>query len=593
MRSLFSIAGALLLFSSTCLHAASGDQNWDPQFNWPGPGGEILSVATHNGQIYAGGFFSTTNGPVQVWNGAQWTTIGQVYGYPQAVVYDMAFVGNYLYIAGTFTNVNGVAANGFARWDGANWTSVGFSGSLAAVAVSGNNLYVAGGFTNATADGPVATNIACWDGAAWHPLGAGLGVPGNGVVEALAIQSGTIYAGGLFTNSGSILMTNLAVWNGSTWSQVGGGVSSIVYALAFNGGNLIVGGNFSQAGTTPATSLAQWNGSSWSMLGTGIAGGSPFSDITRLAVFNGSVYASGTFTSAGGVGATNIASWNGFSWSSLGSGVFSAAVTRLFSNVTNLYVGGNFLYAGGKIANGMASWDGANWSSIGPNGRMNGLSAPVEAMTSDGTNLYAGGTFTAAGQTAASYIARFDGTNWYPLGTGIGPASTTIVRAMAWSTNGLYVGGEFSSAGGVNAANMALWNGTNWSALGSGPGGVVFGIIVRTDGVYVAGAELDGSGPNYFTPIFMRWDGSNWYSALNLTNDFFAEPFNIPNPEMDAIATSGSNIYVGGQFSFTQFDPSNISDGTNCPDILSYNLNYGWASIMALASIAMSWHWPR
>ncbi|HEY1788069.1 MAG TPA: hypothetical protein VGJ73_07940 [Verrucomicrobiae bacterium] len=581
MKKLISFIVATFLISLTSLRAVPGDEHWDAQFGWPGPGGEILSIATQNGQIYASGLFTpSTNAPVEAWNGAQWNAIGQVYGYPQAIVYDMAVVGNYLYIAGSFTNVSGVAANGLARWDGANWSSVGFSGSLAGLAVSGNNLYVAGAFTNSTADGGVATNIASWDGSAWHMLGGGVGLPGNGsAVETVAIQNGLVYAGGAFTNSGSLLVTNLAVWNGSSWSGLGGPFSSAVYALAFNGGNIFAGGVFSQVGATTASGIAQWNGSAWSQVGGGLAGGSPFSDVTRLAVFNGAVYASGSFTSAGGVAATNIAAWNGSTWSALGAGV-SSTITRVYSNVTNLYVGGNFLLAGGVIANGLASWNGAAWSAIGPGGRLNGLSSSVFAMAGNGTNLFAGGLFSAAGQTAANYVGRFDGTSWYPLGSGIGPAGgLTIVRSLAMATNGVYVGGQFNTAGSAGAANIAFWNGANWSALGGGPGGVVANMLIRPEGLYIVGASLEGSGPNYFSPIFMRWDGANWYNELSTSNAFFSEPFNTPDITMDAIAAVGSNIYVGGRFNYAQGDQNFIMDATSCPDIFCIN-HGGFATLV-------------
>lgn len=578
MQKPFLIILAALFVSQISLRAVPGDEHWDAQFGEPGitgVNGYIYAVAAHNGQTYASGFFasSPTNASVETWNGAQWTSIGQVYGYPQAFVYDMAFVGNYLYIAGSFTNVNGVAANGLARWDGANWSSVGFSGSLYNLAVSGNNLYVAGGFTNATADGTIATNIAWFDGAAWHGLGGGLGVVGGVQVAALAIQNGMVYAGGFFSNSGSLSVTNLAVWNGSTWSQVGGGVNGTVYSVIFNGGNLIVGGTFNQAGTTSANGIAQWNGSSWSSFGSGVA--TPASYVFRLALFNGSIYAAGPFTSIGGVAATNIAYWNGSTWSPLGAGV-SGSVLGIFSNVTNLYVG-LLGFAGGKIVNSIASWDGANWSGIGPSGRLNGVNPSVLALATDGTNLFAGGTFSAAGQTNAYYISRFDGTNWYTLGSGIGPAGS-IVRALAIATNGIYVGGQFSSAGGVSAANMAFWNGTNWSALGSGPGGVVASILVRTDGVYAAGAPLYGSGPNYSGgPFFMRWDGANWYNSLNVTNVLFPELISTPNIAIDAMASIGTNIFVGGQLWLTYYDPNNFENATSCFDIFQYGGSGTWA----------------
>jgi hypothetical protein len=569
MKFSSSIVMAVLLMPATFLRAVPADEYWDPQFGLPGlagTSGDIYAIAAQNGQTYASGFFSSTNAPIEAWNGAEWSVVGQAQGYPEAFVYGMAIVGNDLYIGGSFTNVNGVAANGLARWDGANWSSVGFNGVVFGMAVSGNNLYVGGSFTNATADGSVATNIASFDGSAWHELGGGLGGIGGIQVFGLAVQNGLVYAGGEFSNSGSVAVTNLAVWNGSNWSQVGGGVNGLVYSLLSDGGDLIVGGSFTQVGTTPADCVAQWNGSSWSTLGTGVSSGYVF----RLGLVNGSVYAAGPFSSIGGVAATNIASWNGSTWSPLGSGV-SGTVLSLCSNVTNLYVGGLFGLAGGKIVNLIASWDGANWSGIGAGGRLNGANPSILALASDGTNLFAGGTFTGAGQTSADYIGRFDGTNWYTLGSGIGPAGS-IIRAIATGNNGVYVGGSFSTAGGVSAANMAFWNGTNWSALGSGPGGIVASILVRTDGVYAAGAPLYGSGPEYSgTPIFERWDGTNWYNTLNVSNVFFPVPISTPNIAIDAMASMGTNIFVGGQLNLAYYNPNNIGEATSCPDIFQFS----------------------
>jgi hypothetical protein len=593
VKTFISIIGAVLLISSASLRAVPGDEHWDAQFGvagFPGLSPNLYSMTTHNGQIYASGYFggSSTNAFIEVWNGAQWNVIGQAGGPPLAIVYDMAFVGNNLYVAGSFTNVNGVTANGVAKWDGANWSSTGFTGSAFALAVSGNTLYVAGGFTNATADGSIATNIASWDGSAWHELGGGLGTPSGSLqVASLAVQGGLVYAGGTFSKSGSLAMTNLAVWNGSTWSQVGGGVNGTVYSLVFNGGNLIVGGLFSQAGTTPANGIAQWNGgTSWSSFGTGVS--SP-GYVFRLALFNNTIYAGGPFSSIGGVAATNIAYWTGSTWSPLGAGV-NSSVLRIVSNGTNLYVGGAFAFAGGKNVNGIASWDGANWSGLGSSGRMNGVNISVNALASDGTNLYAGGTFIGAGQTNANFIARFDGTNWYPLGSGFNSASTTAIRALAIGSNGLYVGGQFSAAGGVSAANMALWNGSTWSALGSGPGGVVASIIVRTDGVYAVGAPFATSG--YGSPFFMRWDGTNWYNSFATTNSFFSTLINNPYIAMDALASSGTNFYVGGYFNFAQGDANFIMDATGCPDIFQCNGNFAYimgtgvnSNVLALATI--------
>jgi hypothetical protein len=75
----------------------------------------------------------------------------------------------------------------------------------------------------------------------------------------------------------------------------------------------------------------------------------------------------------------------------------------------------------------------------------------------DGTGpaLYAGGDFTTAGGVSANRIAKWDGTEWSPLGNGI----DDWVRALAVFDDGsgpaLYAGGYFSTAGGIDVNRIA------------------------------------------------------------------------------------------------------------------------------------------
>jgi hypothetical protein len=46
-----------------------------------------------------------------------------------------------------------------------------------------------------------------------------------------------------------------------------------VFALAVSGSDVYAGGNFKTAGGGAATNIAKWNGSSWSALGSGMIGG--------------------------------------------------------------------------------------------------------------------------------------------------------------------------------------------------------------------------------------------------------------------------------------------------------------------------------
>jgi hypothetical protein len=554
--------------------AIPGDEHWDVRFGAPGVTNNILALAMKNGVIYAGGTSSSINGtnsPLYLFDGAQWSIPATFFGPANsAQISDLAYVGNLLYAAGTFTNINGVTFSGLAKWDGTSWSSFGFSGNAIALAVDGNNLYVGGNFVNP--GGVLATNIGYWDGSAWHALGNGLGV-GNSSVHAITVKNGVVYAGGLFTNSGAIIATNIASWNGSIWSAVGGGVPGEIVSLVFNGPNLYATGFFSQAGATPASNIAMWDGANWNALSTGLN-----SIGESLGILNGSVCVAGSFISAGGIHATNFAVWNGSSWSAASLGLSSTGA-RVISNGTNVYVGGLFALAGGILANGVATWDGNNWAPIQTTGRMNGVQTTVFALANDGTNLYAGGQFVAAGAaTNAYYVAKFDGTNWSPLGTGMTPHTpTTSVLSLTVASNNVYAGGSFSFANNVFAPDIARWDGTNWNALGTGPGGVVASVTVRTNGVYAAGAAFNSGNGTYSSPFLDLWNGSSWQGVLNFnsSNTFIAFYLSDPNIGMDAVAFMGTNIFVGGHFSITQYDPAvGFTPATNCPNIMRFDGTY-------------------
>ena len=65
------------------------------------------------------------------------------------------------------------------------------------------------------------------------------------------------------------------------------------------------------------------------------------------------------------------------------------------------------------------------------------------------------------------------------------------VCALAVLPNGdLVAGGGFTTAGGVSANGIARWNGTSWSALGSGMDASVYALATLPNGNLVAGGEF-------------------------------------------------------------------------------------------------------
>src|SRR5947207_797535 len=106
-----------------------------------------------------------------------------------------------------------------------------------------------------------------------------------------------------------------------------------------------------------------------------------------------------------------------------------------------------------------------------------------------------GGYFTNAGGVTASYIARWDGSCWSALGSGItGPYPNVFVLALAVSGDDLYAGGYFTNAGAVPANSIAKWDGSTWSALGSGMNYTVSALAVSGSNLYAGGSFSTAGG---------------------------------------------------------------------------------------------------
>jgi len=90
-----------------------------------------------------------------------------------------------------------------------------------------------------------------------------------------------------------------------------------------------------------------------------------------------------------------------------------------------------------------------NWISMGG---IPGADDEVNAAVVDGSgNLYIGGDFGVVCDVYANHIAKWDGSSWSPLGSGV----NDYVRALAVSGSDLYAGGQFTTAGGKVSTYVA------------------------------------------------------------------------------------------------------------------------------------------
>lgn len=576
------------------LYAAPGDSHWDRQFGLPGTTNRVFALRFNGDLLYAsgvatstGGLLSTNTG-VDIFDGTNWSrTLGELAG-GLCVIYDIGFLRNDIYVAGIFNTAGGVPAPGLAKWNGSDWSSIGFAGAALALLSDGTNLYVGGSFTNA--GGVLNTNIARFDGTNWYSMGGGVGYYNslNSYVYVLESHNGLLYAGGIFTNAGNIAATNVAVWNGSAWSPLGtgsaNGVNNQVSALAFQGDVLYVGGTFTAAGGAPANGIASWDGASWSPLGLGCKGG-----VSCIGILGSDIFVGGGFTNVGGVNARSFARWDGFSWNTWPTtdGVFQYPLNdvpnRMVVNGLSLYIGGNFNQAGDVIANHVVRYDGLNFYPL--SGKpANGFATPpitVSCIGQSDDGIFVGGLFTAAGPLLVNRIARWDGTNWNDVGGGTmgGASGANRVLAIAGLGSDVYVGGLFTNVGGYNVSNIAHWDGANWWNMGVGFDASVGVLAVVPGAVYAGGGFTNVTDSFTFTVNHIAmWNGFNWYNLGSGVN---------ANGTVNAIAVAPSgNVYIGGTFTNASGVTANriaMWDGFNWNSLGTGSANGLSGTVLAIA----------
>jgi trimeric autotransporter adhesin len=215
-----------------------------------------------------------------------------------------------LILAGVFQSVSNTPASRIVRYDGSSWHTLGSGvtgGTVQRVFASNGQLVVAGDFTSA-GGAPETRNLARWDGSAWSGFSGVI----NGVVVDACVYNGDLHIAGQFSQLGSLATRGVARWDGSAWQPVGGGVtasmtSARVDALVVHDNKLIAGGRFEQAGGVPASNIASWDGSAWQPIGPGFTRG-----IQTLASYQGELYAATSSTS--GTPQGQFWKWNGLEW---------------------------------------------------------------------------------------------------------------------------------------------------------------------------------------------------------------------------------------------------------------------------------------
>jgi hypothetical protein len=235
------------------------------------------------------------------------------------------------------------------------------------------------------------------------------------------------------------------------------------------------------------------------------------------------------------------------SWGDFPEGDFRWVIASEQNPTTTLYLGGAFATAGGVTVNGIAMWNNSAFSALGTGcDTINGVLCLLVAP--NGT-LYAGGSFpTMSGVANTVCIAKWDGANWTPLGTGC-TGGTDGVVALAMDRNGnLYAGGDFTSAGGITGTSrLARW-GTDsaWHSIGTSPDNEVYALATTIDATGQVVLWVGGTFHNILGVAHAH------LAKLTLDSSYVASMAAYASTADDNVwaikVTSSGQVYVGGEF---------------------------------------------
>lgn len=382
-------------------------------------------------------------------------------------------------------------------------------------------LYVAGNYDTLGPDFYPSRGFGTWDGNQWVDWTGGNDGFGNDISKAVGRYNGEIYhsvdIGAVFygEQTEEHRIAKFACTNPNCHGNT-------AYAFQEYQGELYVGGTFRAFKDTPDDMLygmIKWNGTTWSKVGGGVRGINTVNGtgVHTLFVYQGLLYAGGTFDSAGTVAANNIAVWDGTTWSPVGLGVHGAPegkprIESITSWKGDLVVGGVFDSAGNVAATNVARWDGTSWKSLNAN-----FDAPVKALCVYKKVLYAGGDFNFAGQDS-NHIAKYDGITWSSLGGGM--TGGKFVRSLCVWKKMLVVGGAFTELEDtIKVGNVATWTMLSNPAKEEEIKPLVESEFKIAPNIISCPAVVNLSGPQEITRIEVIDESGRLYMAEEFSSD--------------------------------------------------------------------------
>jgi len=320
----------------------------------------------------------------------------------------------------------------------------------------------------------------------------------------------------------------------------------------------------------PSFNIVYWNGTQWVTIASSFVG-TTINDICVAP--DGSVYATGLFSSIDGVAAVNIAKYDGSTWSPLSTGLDNDGLHVSVAANGDLYVGGKFHTAGGVAAYHIARWDGSSWHKLGAYAGFNDEVYSI-AISKDGKTVYVGGIFTDQYSLSASAMLRIakytvSSDTFSAMGDGF---NSTVSEVIISPSNYVYAGGGFTLSGIAPMKYISKWNGSTWEQLANGlSGGAVLSFAISDKGNIIAVGDFTSNGDISMKGIAL-WNGSSW---TNL--DIIIYQGNSSVQPLTVLFV-GEDIFIGG-FNFSDtVTPSIFSN-------ITYVTNNGTAEVRPVVYI--------
>jgi hypothetical protein len=162
----------------------------------------------------------------------------------------------------------------------------------------------------------------------------------------------------------------------------------------------------------------------------------------------------------------------------------------------------------------------------------------VFALASDGTTIYAGGSFKTVGGEAHAGLVAIDAGTGRPKSAWIPKVGSGVVRSLAISGTTLYVGGTFKKINGTTRTSLAAID-TTTGQLKSWDPGQRYDPAAKYDirALVVSGSKVIAG--EWYTD-----NGMNNILALDATTGASLPWASVPRVEVMDMSLSGSRVYV-------------------------------------------------